>query len=105
MHVWRVEIPPNLLVADFASGLQGSAGWSGWPAAAALLLCRGQIAPGGPGEEGGLSCGLSGHSWSAPSSADFLALLSVVVYCRISYVYQGESVLAQMVTLLWSAAS
>ena len=77
LHVWRAEIPPNLLVADFASGLQGSAGWSGWPAAAALLLCRGQIAPGGPGEEGGLSCGLSGHSWSAPSSAHFLALLSV----------------------------
>ena len=101
LHVWRAEIPPNLLVADFASGLQGSAGWSGWPAAA-LLLCRGQIAPGGPGEEGGLCCGLSGHSWSAPSSAHFLALLSVclcVCVC-IWFVYQGEPVLAQMVTLV-----
>ena len=86
LHVWRAEIPPNLLVADFASGQGGdlATAQSGQGGQAALLqcqggllLCRGQIAPGGPSEEGGLCCGLSGHSWSAPSSAHFLALLSV----------------------------
>ena len=82
------RIPPNLLVADFASGQGGdlATAQSGQGGQAALLqcqggllLCRGQIAPGGPSEEGGLCCGLSGHSWSAPSSAHFLALLSVCV--------------------------
>ena len=89
------RIPPNVLVADFASGQGGdlATAQSGQGGQAALLqcqggllLCRGQIAPGGPSEEGGLCCGLSGHSWSAPSSAHFLALPSVCL-CVCVHLY------------------
>ena len=88
------RIPPNVLVADFASGQGGpscTVQWSDrpwqarrgggrccpeWSLLVSALICK-------------LSC-----------SSICVLCTSVFVYCRISYVYQGESVLAQMVTLL-----